>query len=206
MEKYKYEGKNKESLIDNVCKDLNLTDKDLYIKEYEEKGGLFQGKKYYLEAVKVSDAAEYGKNILSETLRGFGTNSQIELKIRDNQINYEIISDNNSILIGKRGHLLNALLNFTKQAIYNMIDIYPNVTLDIGNYKEKQNYFLEKNVKKLAREVTLTKVDIKLDPMNSYERRLVHSALTGFKYIETISEGEEPNRCVVIKYKNNKES
>ena len=62
-------------------------------------------------------------------------------------------------------------------------------------------YFLEKKVKKLAREVTLSKMPIKLDPMDAYTRRLVHTALQGFKYITTESEGEEPNRCIVIKYK-----
>ena len=54
--------------------------------------------------------------------------------------------------------------------------------------------------KKIAREVSKTRVDAKLDPMNSYERRLVHTAIADFKHIETESEGEEPNRCVVIKY------
>ena len=73
--------------------------------------------------------------------------------------------------------------------------------IDIDNYKEKQNYFLTRDVKKIAREVTLSKMEVKLDPMNSYERRIVHNALSKFDYIETKSEGEEPNRYVVIKYK-----
>jgi WD40 repeat protein len=69
------------------------------------------------------------------------------------------------------------------------------------NYKEKQNYYLIKKVKNIARDVTLSKVDVKLDPMNSYERKLIHEALQGFKYITTESEGEEPNRCIVVKYR-----
>ena len=89
--------------------------------------------------------------------------------------------------------------------IYNAIDLYVNVTIDVEKYKEKQNYYLEKKVKKIARDVTLSKVEVKLDPMNSYERKIVHEALQGFKYIVTESEGEEPNRCVVIKYSENKE-
>ena len=78
--------------------------------------------------------------------------------------------------------------------------MYVNLSVDVENYKEKQNYFLEKKVKKIAREVTLTKIAVKLDPMNSYERKLVHEAIQGFKYISSESEGEEPNRRVVIKY------
>ena len=84
--------------------------------------------------------------------------------------------------------------------------MYVNLSVDVENYKEKQNYFLEKKVKKIAREVTLTKVSVKLDPMNSYERKLVHEAIQGFKYISSESEGEEPNRRVVIKYVEVKES
>ena len=70
---------------------------------------------------------------------------------------------------------------------------------------KKPDYFLEKNVKKIARDVTLSKTNVKLDPMSAYERKIVHSALQGFKYIKTESEGKEPNRCVVIKYIENKE-
>ena len=84
--------------------------------------------------------------------------------------------------------------------------MYVNLSVDVENYKEKQNYFLEKKVKKIARDVTLSKVSVKLDPMNSYERKLVHEAIQGFKYVCSESEGEEPNRCVVIKYVENKEN
>ena len=59
---------------------------------------------------------------------------------------------------------------------------------------------LEKKVKKIARDVTLSKSEVKLDPMNSYERKIIHSALQGFKYVKTESEGQEPNRYIVIKY------
>ena len=86
-----------------------------------------------------------------------------------------------------------------------MLDIYIDLSIDVENYRQKQDYFLEKNAKKIGREVTLSKINIKLDPMNSYERKIVHSALQNFKYIKTESEGKEPNRCVVVKYIENKE-
>ena len=108
-------------------------------------------------------------------------------------------------MIGKNGHILDSIQTYVRQALLNALDLYVNITIDVEGYKEKQNYFLEKKVKKIARDVTLSKVDVKLDPMNSYERKVVHSALQGFKYVKTESEGEEPNRCVVIKYIENKE-
>ena len=203
MEKYKYESKSKENLLSLACDDLKVTEDDILYNITEEKKGLF-GKKYYIEIIKINDVAEYGKSLILDFLKGFNLKGNVEIKVRDKSITYKIFTDNNAILIGKRGHILESLQNFVRQALLNSTDIFVNVIIDVENYKEKQIYFLEKKVKKLAREVTITKSDIKLDPMNSYDRRVVHNALSGFDYIETVSEGEEPNRCVVIKYKGKK--
>ncbi|NLC48372.1 MAG: hypothetical protein GX758_03315 [Tenericutes bacterium] len=201
MEKYKFQAKSEEGLLKKALEELNLKEEDVITKSYEEKGGLFSGKKYTIEVIKLTDVAEVGKEVLKELLGALNINgANIETKIREGQIKYEIFSHNNSLLIGKRGHILDSIQTYVRQTIYNAVDLYVNITVDIEKYKEKQNYFLEKKVKKVARDVTLSKVDVKLDPMNSYERKIVHSALQGFKYIETTSEGEEPNRCVVIKY------
>ncbi|MBQ6285270.1 MAG: hypothetical protein IJK67_03045 [Bacilli bacterium] len=205
MEKYKFQAKSEEGLLDKALGELNLKAEDVLTKMYEEKGGLFSGKKITLEVVKLSDVAALGKEILEELLNNIGIKTNIETKIRESQIKYEIFSQNNSVLIGKKGHILDSIQTYVRQAIFNAIDLYVNISVDVERYKEKQNYFLEKKVKKIAREVTLSKVDVKLDPMNSYERKVVHSALQGFKYIKTESEGEEPNRCVVIKYVENNE-
>ena len=206
MEKYKFQAKSEEGLLDKALNELNVKEEDIISKLYEEKGGLFSGKKYTLEVVKISDIAALGKEILKELLVSLNVNANIETKIRDGQIKYEIFSQNNSVLIGKKGHILNSIQIYLRQAIFTATDIYINVSVDVERYKEKQNYFLEKKVKKIAREVTLSKVSVKLDPMDGYTRKLVHSALQGFKYISTESEGEEPNRCVVIKYIENKEN
>lgn len=205
MEKYKFQAKSEEGLLEKALTELNVKKDEIITKTYEEKGGLFSGKKYTLEVVKLSDVANVGKEILDELLKGMGIKANIETKIRESQIKYEIFSQSNSLLIGKKGHILDSIQTYVRQAIYNTVDLYVNITIDVENYKEKQNYFLEKKVKKIARDVTLSKVDVKLDPMNAYDRKIVHSALQGFKYIKTESEGEEPNRCVVIKYTEVKE-
>lgn len=205
MEKYKFQAKSEDGLLDKALNELGLKEEDVITKFYEEKGGLFSGKKYTLEVIKISDVAEVGKEIIRELLSSLGINANIETKVRDGQIKYQLHSQNNSVLIGKNGHILDSIQTYVRQAVLNTLDLYVNITVDVEGYKEKQNYFLEKRVKKIARDVTLSKVDVKLDPMNSYERKVVHSALQGFKYIKTESEGEEPNRCVVIKYTENKE-
>ena len=205
MEKYKFQAKSEEGLLDKALNELGLKEEDVITKSYEEKGGLFSGKKYTLEVIKISDVSEVGIEIIKELLSSLGINANIETKLRDGQIKYQLHSQNNSVLIGKNGHILDSIQTYVRQAVLNTLDLYVNITVDVEGYKEKQNYFLEKRVKKIARDVTLSKVDVKLDPMNSYERKIVHSALQGFKYIKTESEGEEPNRCVVIKYVENKD-
>lgn len=205
MEKYKFQAKSKEGLLEKALNELNVKEDEVITNFYEEKGGLFSGKKYTLEVIKLSDIATLGKELLKELLNSLGAKANIETKIRDGQIKYEIFSQNNSIIIGKKGHILDSIQVYLRQAIFTATDMYINVFVDVEKYKEKQFFFLEKKVKKIAREVTLSKVPVKLDPMDAYTRKQVHSALQGFKYITTESEGEEPNRCIVVKYNENKE-
>ena len=110
-------------------------------------------------------------------------------------------SDNNSILIGKNGQTLQALTTVLKQIVYNEVKQYPYLILDVENYKEKQVKYLERLAKNIAREVAQTKNEVALENMNSYERRIVHNILSENKKVYTISEGEEPNRHVVVKPK-----
>lgn len=205
MEKYLYKGKNEEETLKQALEELKLERNDVFYKVSEEKSGLLKTKKKVVEIVKVKDVADLGKKILEEIINNMGIESQIETKTRDNLISYNIYSNNNSMLIGKKGRILNSIQIYLKQALFKKINIKTNIVIDIENYKSKQLYYLIKDVKKIAREVTLSKVPVKLDPMNSYERREIHNALSKFDYIKTESEGEEPNRCVVIKYKDKNE-
>ena len=112
-----------------------------------------------------------------------------------------MFSDNNPILIGKNGQTLTALQNIVKQMVFSKTGLYPYVLLDVENYKDKKQSNVEYQVKKIAKEVIKTKKDAILDDMNAYERRIVHNILTNFKGVTTKSEGEEPNRKVVVYYK-----
>lgn len=205
MEKYVYKGKEEHAVLNEALKDLGVTIDEVLTKTSEEKGGLFSGKKVVIEIVKLEDIAFFGKKILEDILKGFNLEGNIEKQIRNKQISYRIHSNNNGILIGKNGKVLSSIQTYLKQSISSQTGMYINIILDVENYKEKQNYFLERDVKKIARQVTLTKVDVKLDPMNSFQRRIVHNALSKFDYIKTESIGTEPNRCVVIKYKEKNE-
>ena len=128
-----------------------------------------------------------------------GLDVQIETRRLENSIQITLHSNNNSILIGKNGKTLTSLQTILKQSIFVKSGIYVNIILDVENYKQKRQKSIEFLAKKLAKEVRKTKMDVKMDSMNSYERRLVHEILKDFKGIKTESEGQEPNRYVVIK-------
>ena len=201
MEKYTYTGKNLDELKTNAYQELNLEENECLIKVTEDKGSLFKGQSYTLDVYKITDVAAEIKNYLSELLTKMGLETTFETKIRGEQITIKMFSNQNNILIGRNGQTLNALQQIIRQHIFNMICVYPYILLDVENYKEKCENHLEKLAKQIAREVTKTKQPVIMDNMNSYERRIVHNTLANFKNITTFSEGEEPNRHIVVKIK-----
>lgn len=201
MEKYTYTGKNLDELKTNAYQELNLEENECLIKVTEDKGSLFKGQSYTLDVYKITDVAAEIKNYLSELLTKMGLETTFETKIRGEQITIKMFSNQNNILIGRNGQTLNALQQIIRQHIFNIIGVYPYILLDVENYKEKCENHLEKLAKQIAREVTKTKQPVIMDNMNSYERRIVHNTLATFKNITTFSEGEEPNRHIVVKIK-----
>ena len=201
MEKYTYTGKNIDELKANAYQELNLEENECLIKVTEEKGSLFKGQSYTLDVYKIADVATEIKNYLNELLTKMGLETTFETKIRGEQITIKMFSNQNNILIGRNGQTLKALQQIIRQHIFNMICVYPYILLDVENYKEKCENHLEKLAKQIAREVTKTKQPVIMDNMNSYERRIVHNTLANFKNITTVSEGEEPNRHIVVKIK-----
>lgn len=199
MEILVYEGKNLNELKEKAFSELNASENELYIRETEEVKGLLKTKKYKLEILTKDDVVKYIKNYIIDVAKNMGITVNIESKKRENYIQINLFSENSSILIGKNGRTMEALQYLIKNSIFNKTGFKINVILDVEDYKEKINKHLEYNVKKIAREVRKTGVDAKLDPMNSYERRIVHNAVNEIKGVSTISEGVEPNRYVVIK-------
>ena len=202
MEKHRYTGKTKEEAISNATIDLQETQDNLIIKELEEiKGGLFKSKKVEIEVIERREVVRYIKEYLQKLLKDLGFTSNIEIKNKEEVPTYTIYSDNDALLIGKNGKNLKALSILTSQHLLNELGRNFKFTIDINSYKEKREKSLESLARRIAREVATTKVEAKLDSMNSYERRIIHNALTNNKRVYTESEGEEPNRYVVIKPK-----
>ncbi len=200
MKKYTYQAKTFEEAKNMALAELMEQQENLYINEVESSTKLFN-KKSVIEVIKKEDVLEYIKELIKNITKMMGLSVNMEVKKRDDNVTISLYSDNNAILIGKDARTLNALTTIIKQSVYNQIGTYYNFVLDVSEYKEKQQYFIEKAAKKTAKEVARTKVEAKLEPMNSYERRIVHNALTNFRGVYTESEGEEPHRYVVIKPK-----
>ena len=198
MKKYEYQAKTFEEAKNMALVDLMEQQENLYIREIESSTKLFN-KKSVIEVVKKEDVLEYIKELIKNITKYMGLTVNMEVKKRDDNVTISLYSDNNAILIGKDARTLNALTTIVKQAIFNQIGTYYNFVLDVSEYKEKQQFFIERAAKKTAKEVARTKIEAKLEPMNSYERRIVHNVLTNFKGVYTESEGVEPHRYVVIK-------
>ena len=202
MEKHKFIGKTKEDAINNAKISLQELEEKLIIKKLEPtKTGLLKKKKTEIEVIEKREVTQEIKRYLTQLLKNLGFIANIEIKANNGVPTYTIYSDNDSLLIGKNGKNLQALSIIVNQYIKKEVGQNYKFLIDVNSYKEKHERALVRLAKKVAREVATTKIEAKMDSMNSYERRIVHNALTNNKKVYTESEGEEPNRYVVIKPK-----
>ncbi len=200
MEIITKEGKELDVILDEICSENNVSKDDFYYTYNAKKNGLFnKNSSYEVKAYLKTELLDYIKEYLEELLTNMGLTVNFESKMREGVMYVKIYSDNNPVLIGKSGNTLKALEVIVKQKINTEFNIRPYLNLDVENYKEKQQKRLERMAKELAKEVSKTKVEVHLDNMNAYDRRIIHNVLTDFKGVKTESEGEEPNRHVVIK-------
>lgn len=201
MEKIVIEDKEKENAYKKLEEVASLT--ELYYKETVEEGKLFKSGKCKIEAIKKEDVKQYIKEFLNKIGELMEIELHSEIRIDEDIINVSIISDNSPILIGKEGKNLDALQTLLRQSLSNQTNMLIKVNLDASDYKLKKQKRLEREIKNIAREVLKTKIDAKLDPMNAFDRRIVHSVISTYDNLETESLGEVPNRYVTIKYKEN---
>ena len=139
------------------------------------------------------------EKFLTDVLKTMGMEVTLTSEIdEDGSLSINMEGDNMGILIGKRGQTLDSLQYLTNRVANKMQDGYVRVKLDTENYRQRRKETLENLAKNIAHKVKRTKKAVSLEPMNPYERRIIHSALQGDKYVSTHSEGEEPYRRVVV--------
>lgn len=198
---HRYEGKNLETLKSQCLEELNVKEDEIYIFESEEETGLFKGKKYIIEAITKEEIINQIRQFIKELAKNMNIEINSEIRIEGENINVLLVTDNNNIMIGKDGKTLNAIQIVLRQYMTGLNKFGLRLIVDVGNYKNKKLKNLEYQVRKICKEVLKTKVEVKLDPMNSYERRQVHAIVAEFEGLESVSYGETPNRYTVIKIK-----
>lgn len=175
---------------------LHVSEEKLFLNEI--------GENTYEALLDVNLALE-GRKYLESILNSMGI-EQFNIEVRtigqESEIHYVIDSSENPLLIGTKGHTLEALQTLIKNLIGSYTKDYIVVTLDIGSYRANRIHQLEILATKTAKSVSKTKIAVKLDPMNSFERRVIHEKLSDWRDVYTESEGEGEERAIVIKPKN----
>lgn len=212
-------GKTVEEAILEAKVQLQTSEDNMDIEILEEASTGFLGinkKPARIKAAVKLTLSEKAAEFISDVLSVMGIQNEVKNSYDEAEktINLEIVGDDMGILIGKRGQTLDSLQYLVSLVVNKNSDDYIKVKLDTENYRERRKETLENLAKNIASKVKKTGKMVELEPMNPYERRIIHSALQNDKYVETHSEGEEPERKVVItlkkgvkvytKYKNNR--
>lgn len=146
------------------------------------------------ETISVNDPKEF----LSQIFKAMNMEVEISVDVHENEMDIELNGKEMGVLIGKRGQTLDSLQYLTSLFVNKGRAEYIRVKVDTENYRKRRKDTLENLAKNLAYKVKRTKRPVTLEPMNPYERRVIHSALQNDKYVSTHSEGEEPFRRVII--------
>lgn len=200
IELSKYEGKTEEQAINKCLEETKLKREDFIYKVEHIEGKLFKSEKYIVSILPKQEIVKYIKEFFENIGKLSGIEINTEVFIDEEYFNVNLVSSNNSILIGKEGKTLNALQILIRQTFRNQLKLPAKINLDISNYRIDKLKRIEREIKNIIKEVTNTKMDVYLDPMNSYERRYVHNLVNSYPNVTTESVGEGSERRVTIKY------
>ncbi len=200
MHKEVAEGKNFEDAKSKALEKLNANESEVIIINLEEKKGLFS-KKAEVAIITKEEINKSIKEYILKIIKEMGLDAQIEIKNREERPIFNIITKDSNILIGKNGRTIDSLQTITTAMLNQELSTHYYFLIDVNDYKQRKEKRLEKLAKYTAKDVARTKIEVSLDPMNSYERRIIHNTLSNSKDVYTESVGEEPNRYVVVKPK-----
>ena len=208
MEFKEYKGKNVDEAITNACIDLGIEAAKLEYEVIEKGSNGFLGigsKPAIIKAKKNQSVEDIAREFLNKVFTAMELTVKIDIKIVENEkeniVNINIIGEDMGILIGKRGQTLDSIQYLTSLVVNKGNAGYVRVKVDTENYRARRKETLENLAKNIAFKVKRTKKPVFLEPMNPYERRIIHSALQNDKFCTTKSEGDEPYRHVVVMLK-----
>lgn len=198
MKNISSEAKTFEEALNKMLLENNVSSNEIIYTKENKKGGLLKSDTVKLTGYYKADLLEEVQNFLTGIINGLNLEAKFEILTKEDRSLVKIYSSDNSKLIGKNGMTIRALEILSRQYIYSLLNINYKFYLDVENYREKKDKRIIRLAKQTAKEVLKSKIPVTLDSMTSYERRLVHNALTDFDGIKTYSLGEEPNRTTVI--------
>lgn len=197
-------GQTVEEAVESALAQLNTTrDRvDISIVDEGKRGllGLFGSRPAIVKVIVKPDVAERALDFVRNVLSNMDIEANIEV-VRENerQVMFNISGEKMGLLIGKRGQTINSLQYLTQLAANRHSERYVTVILNPENYRERRAQTLIQLAERLAAKANQLKKPVQLEPMPNYERKIIHTALSDQKNIKTASEGEEPNRYIVIK-------
>ena len=206
MEYSEFTGKTVEDAVTAACEAFGVSSDRIEYEVVEEGASGFLGigaKQAVIKAglVKVEiDVTEKAKGFLKDIFSSMNMAVVIEASYDEieKEISVELSGDEMGILIGKRGQTLDSLQYLVSLVVNKEEEDYIRVKIDTENYRQRRKDTLENLAKNIAFKVKRTRHPVSLEPMNPYERRIIHSALQDDRYVTTGSEGEEPFRHVVV--------
>ncbi len=198
----KKEAKTVEDAVQLALTELGVTSDRVKVTVLDEgKNGIlgFGAKNAVVEVVYEEGVSEKIKSFLEPILAGMGIAPEIIITQTDEQIHVKMDCENSGIAIGRRGETLDAMQYLTSLVVNQDSDDYIRIMMDVSDYRLKREETLIGLAQRVAEKVARSHRNVTLEPMNPYERRIIHSALQGYADIETHSVGEEPNRKVVVR-------
>lgn len=194
-------GRTVDEAVDEALKELNVTREqvDIRILDAGSKGILGIGAKPVKVRISFEDSPESNAvRFLSQILAHMGLDVALDVTLKERQIYINLKGKNMGLLIGKRGQTLDSLQYLVNLVVNKSDQPYIGVMLDTENYRKRRRETLENLASNLAKKARMTRRPVVLEPMNPYERRIIHAALQNDKHVSTYSEGDEPFRNVVI--------
>ena len=198
-------GRTVDEAVEQVLSEWTLPRSAVEIEVLEEaaKGlfGLIGNKPARVRVIEKNTPERAAVEFIKEMTSRMNVNAQVTAVEKDGTLAVDIEGDGMGILIGHRGETLNAIQYLTSLVVNKDSKEYIRVTVDTENYRAKREQTLKELAEKMASKARRTGRRVVLEPMNPYERRILHAVLQGNAYVTTRSEGEEPNRRVVIELK-----
>ncbi|NMB42855.1 MAG: protein jag [Clostridiales bacterium] len=209
MEWIEYTSKTVDEAITKALLDLGTTSDNIEYEVLQEESsgflGIFNKQPAIIKVRKKINLIDIAREFLEDIFRAMDVAVEVNIDYNeeDSSMDVEMSGENMGILIGKRGQTLDSLQVLLSNVVNKNSDKYVRVKLDTENYRDRRKATLENLGRNIAHKVKKTKQPVRLEPMNPYERRIIHSVLQNDKYVTTHSEGEEPNRRLVVTLKKN---